>query len=189
MSDEGPATSAPNRGRFRKGQSGNPGGRPRKQPVAVSSAFDIVVGKTLMVTRNGVPREVSMEEALQHCMYQDAIAGKRMAQRQVLRWIEKREAWLARHPPTGSVKPIGMVVKHDAENADEAMLLLGIVKENTTRTKEVWKERRYLPEPWAVQIALDRGRGQGLLTQRKVDAITRCTRDPRSLRWPRRTGS
>jgi hypothetical protein len=33
-----------------------------------------------------------MEEALQHRIYQDALAGKGMAQRQVMKWIAKREA-------------------------------------------------------------------------------------------------
>ena len=72
-------------GRFRKGQSGNPKGRPRESREKKPSAFDIIIHRTLTVTQNGVPREVSAEEALQHRTYQDAIGGSRMAQREFLR--------------------------------------------------------------------------------------------------------
>ena len=61
--------------RFRKGQSGNPRGRPRKQPDPQSSAFDVVIDRTLTIVQDGVPREVTVDEALQHKTYQDAIAG------------------------------------------------------------------------------------------------------------------
>lgn len=47
--------------RFRKGQSGNPKGRPRKvrPEQASASAFDIVLDKTLTVMQNGVERELT----------------------------------------------------------------------------------------------------------------------------------
>jgi Family of unknown function (DUF5681) len=186
LSGSGADAGGATRGRFRKGQSGNPGGRPRKQPVASTSAFDIVVGKTLTVTRNGVPREVTMEEALQHRTYQDAIAGKRMAQRQVLKWIEKREAWLEKQRHKNRTPAFNTVHLHDADNADDAMLLLGIVVENPDRKGLDWKERQLLFEPWAVQMALDRRSGRTVLEQKDIETITRCTRRPDSLRWPRR---
>jgi hypothetical protein len=188
MSEAGAGSGASNRGRFRKGRSGNPGGRPRRQPATCASAFDIVVGKTLTVTRNGIPRDVTMEEALQHRTYQDAIAGKRMAQRQVLKWIEKREAWFAKHRPAAAVNPIRALRKYDAENADEAMLLLGLVTENPACKGPGMEGLQILLEPWAVQLALNRRRGHEPLEKKEVDEITRCTRDPRSLRWPRRSG-
>ena len=82
--------------RFRKGQSGNPKGRPKAQRSnATGSAFDIVIDRMLTVTQGGIPREVTVEEALQHRTYQDAIAGSRLAQREVLKMIEKRERYLA----------------------------------------------------------------------------------------------
>jgi len=49
--------------RFRKGVSGNPKGRPRGARKEASSAFDIVIDRTLTVTQNGEPREVTVEEA------------------------------------------------------------------------------------------------------------------------------
>lgn len=47
-------------------------GRPRKPKQQEASAFDIVLDKTLIVFQNGVMRELTVEEALQHRTYQDA---------------------------------------------------------------------------------------------------------------------
>ena len=63
------------------------GRRPEKP--STGSAFDIVIDKTLTVTQGGVPREVTVEEALQHRTYQDAVAGNRSARREVLKMIEQ----------------------------------------------------------------------------------------------------
>ena len=81
--------------RFRKGQSGNPKGRPKKVKPRAASAFDIVIDRTLTVTQDGIPREVTVEEALQHRTYQEAIAGSRSARREILKMIAKRELHLA----------------------------------------------------------------------------------------------
>ena len=80
MSDAG--GGGPASTRFRKGQSGNPRGRPRKQPVIQTSAFDVVIAPTLTIVQDGSPRDVTVDEALQHKTYQDAIAGNRAARRQ-----------------------------------------------------------------------------------------------------------
>jgi len=58
------------------------------------------VDKTLTVAHH--TREITMEEALQQRTYRDALAGKRMAAREVVKWIMKREAWLAEHEPKAS---------------------------------------------------------------------------------------
>ena len=86
--------------RFRAGQSGNPAGRPKKRRPHVS-AFDIIFDKTLTVTQGGVERELTVDEALQLQTYQAALKGSKMAIRQVLKMIEKREqALLKLNPPT-----------------------------------------------------------------------------------------
>jgi hypothetical protein len=75
-----------------------------------------------------------MEEALQQRTYRDAVAGKRMAMREVVKWITEREAWLAKHKPKGSRRKIRMIAPPDPDNADAALVLLGIAAPNPART-------------------------------------------------------
>lgn len=167
--------------RFRKGQSGNPKGRPRKAAIAANSAFDVIIDRTLTVTQGGKPREVTIEEALQHRTYQDAIAGNRAARRQVLKMIAKREEWLAQKAPKR--QPLEFLMeREDPENANEALLVLGIAERAAP-----WGENdpydRFLLCPWAVQAALSR-RGRRSLSENNIVEIKRCTRDADTLRWP-----
>jgi hypothetical protein len=176
-----------NPGWFRKGRSGNPGGRPTASRAPQASAFDAVVEKTLSVPHQNGTREITMEEALQQRTYRDAIAGKSMAQREVAKWIMKREAWLAKHAPKPSRRTIPLLSSPDPDNADAALLLLGIAAPNPARADIGADRAQLLLEPWAVQAALRRRRGGNRLTDSERDAIRRCTRDPKSLRWPRGT--
>jgi hypothetical protein len=166
--------------RFRKGESGNPRGRPKSRPASPPSAFDIIIDKLLTVTQNGTERELSVEEALQHKTYQDAIAGNRTAEKEVLKMIAKREKWLAAHrrkPP-----PIDITFEHeDPENANEALLVLGIA-EHEPLWKELGEERLALL-PWAVQAALSRA-GARRYSRQDIEAIERLTLDSKTLRWP-----
>ncbi len=179
-------TGASSKGRFKPGKSGNPKGRPRKALEPRTSAFDVVIDRTLTITRNGQPREVTMEEALQHRTYQDAIAGKRLAQREVLKWIRKREAWIAARNATKSSGKIEMLVSEDPMNALDALLILGIATADDDVAKYGPNDpcRRALLEPWAVQAALNRRRSATPLTEKERAEILRCTRDEASLRWP-----
>jgi Family of unknown function (DUF5681) len=187
VNDKSRSGATPNRGWFRKGRSGNPGGRPTASRGPKASAFDVVVEKTLTVTHHGGTRKITMEEALQQRTYRDAVAGQRMAQREVLKWIVKREAWLAKHAPRASPRKITHHVSPDPDNADAALLLLGIAALNPARADIGADRAQLLLEPWAVQAALRRRRGGHRLTDRERDEIRRCTRDPDSLRWPRGT--
>jgi hypothetical protein len=174
-----------NPGWFPKGRSGNPKGRPTSSRASNTSAFEVIMEKTLTVDDLGGTREITVEEALQRRTYRDALAGKRMAQREVVKWIMKREAWLAEHMP----KAPGLAINYsyDSDNADAALLLLGIAAHNPDRAG--WRKDRahLLLEPWALQAALRRRRGGHRLTDNERQEIRRCTRGPVSLRWPRGT--
>ena len=172
-------------GRFQKGQSGNPKGRPRKPATQRSSPFDVVVDRELTITRNGQPRTITMEEALQHRTYQDALAGKRMAEREVLKWIEKREDWCRRHAPDTSRDKVEFKMSPSPDNAKEALEVLGIVSRDERFDDTDAYAPRQLLEPWAVQAAFDRRRGVAPLTDTEVASIRRCTRNPDTLRWPK----
>jgi hypothetical protein len=187
MSGKSESSKTRNPGWFSKGSSPNPGGRPRASRAPQSSAFDIVMDKTLTVTRHGIAREITVEEALQQRTYQDALAGKSMAQRQVLKWIAKREAWLVKRAPKASWPKIKRHISPDPDNVDAALLLLGIAAPNPARAEFGKNRAQLLLEPWSVQAALRRRRGGQRLTDRERDNIRRCTRDPDCIRWPRGT--
>jgi hypothetical protein len=187
VSDKSRSRSAPNPGWFPKGRSGNLDGRPRASRAPKSSAFEVLIDKTLTVADPGGTREITVEEALPQRTFQGALAGKRMAQREVLKWIIKREAWLAKHAPKSSWPPIECYNSDDPDNADAALQLLGIAAPNPARADIGADRAQLLLEPWAVQAALRRKRGGQRLTDRERDEIRRCARDPDSLRWPRGT--
>lgn len=161
-------------GRFTKGQSGNPKGRPRKiRADPAASAFDVIIDKTLTITRDGKVREVTLEEALQHKTYQEAIGGSRMARRQILRMIAKREQAIAARTPNRGSKITVLREIEDPDNADDALLLLGIAADNPRQGDP---QRRLLLEPWAVQAALVRWRNLEL-KETDVTDIRRSTRN------------
>jgi hypothetical protein len=176
--------SPPAETRFRKGQSGNPNGRPRKKPPQPASSFDVLIDKTLTIVQDGLPAEVSVEEALHHKTYHNALAGDRAAQREVLRWIAIRDEALA--PLQKKHQEIS--IKRDPadpRNADDALLHLGIATLNPDRRGIPEGKRALLLEPWAVEAALRRRRG-GPLTDQDIRSVRFHTRDPDSVRWPRR---
>ncbi|MEW9920976.1 DUF5681 domain-containing protein [Marimonas sp. MJW-29] len=177
----------PKHTQFKKGQSGNPKGRPKKSTEERDrSAFDILVDKTLTITKNGMTQEVSVEEALEHKTYQAAIAGNRAARREVLRMISKREQALAKRAKPRA-RPIELKGEMDPDNANEALLLLGIAVKDPQDFGPNDTYDRLKLEPWAVQAALSRRRGGAKLTAKEVSEIKRCTREPEHLKWPRGT--
>jgi Family of unknown function (DUF5681) len=176
-----------NPGWFSKGRSGNPGGRPTASAAPRSSAFEVLVEKTLTITDRTGTREITMEEALQQQTYQRALAGDRMAVREVLKWIMKRDAWLAKNGPKEALPAITREISPDPDNADAALLLLEIAAPNPARAEFGYHRAQLLLRPWAVQAALRRKRGGQRLTDEERDWIRRCTRDPDSLHWPRGT--
>lgn len=185
MSEKVGPRHPPKKGRFSKGQSGNPKGRPKSVTPPTMSVFDVVTDKSLTVMRDGVPRQITMEEALQHRTYQDAVNGNRVAQREVLKWIAKRDKYYASNSKPKPQKPSSCHTSPDPENADAALLLLGIATLDQSREDYGADRAQMLLEPWAVQAALSRRRGGRKLTDKDVAEIRRCTRDPDSLRWPK----
>ena len=172
---------APNAGRFPKGTTGNKKGRPKSRRPPSISAFDIVLDRTLTVTEGRKPREVTLEEGLQQRTYQAAINGNRAAQREVLKMVIKREKWLAAKRPSPG---LNLLMEFEVpDNADEALLLLGIAELDTRSYPPEDKYQRLRLQPWAVQAALSRP-GRRQLSAEDVSEIKRCTRDAETLRWP-----
>jgi hypothetical protein len=174
----------PHAGRFPKGRSGNPKGRPRGSGKHAErySAFEVLLDKTLTVTIAGKAREISMEEALTQRTFKDALAGKGMSVREIVKWIIKRETWFRKHLSRDPSPPkITRLISPDPDNADAALVLLGIAAPNPARAGFSSERAQLILEPWAVQLALRRTSGGASLTDRDRDDVQRCTRDAHTL--------
>ena len=169
-------------GRFAKGQSGNPNGRPRKRRPNVS-AFDIIIDKRLSVTQNGEEREMTVDEALQLQTYQAALGGSRLAVRSVLKMIEKRELALRKLAPPLRSRPAKFQISYDSSSANDAMLLLGILCKNPE-----WPRgdgpRPLVVETWAAQAALSRP-GRRKIEGRDRESLHLFIRDFQKVRQSR----
>lgn len=169
--------------RFRTGQSGNPAGRPKKRRPHVS-AFDIIFDKTLTVTQSGVERELTVDEALQLQTYQAALSGSKMAIRQVLKMIEKREVAVAALSAPAQKGP-RMEIVNDSDNAKEALRILGIVEYGPAPEGGGPATRPLRMNTWATQAAISRP-SRRKFTEKDIDEIKRLTLCSEKLRWPRR---
>ena len=184
MSKVGPGRP-PKSTRFRKGVSGNPSGRPRKErPADSTSAFAVVIDKKLPVTQDGKSREVTVEEALWHKTYQNAIAGNGSAQREVLKMIAKREAYLNARKAEKPAPRNDVKFEYPPADANETLLVLGIATRHPACEDLGADREQLLLEPWAVQAALGQRHGGSKLTEREIEEIQRCTRDAATLCWP-----
>lgn len=171
--------------RFQKGQSGNPGGRPKARRPNVS-AFEILFDHTLTVVQNGVERELTVDEALQLQTYQAALKGSKMAIRTILKMIEKREIALAKLAPPPSNTP-KMMIEYDSDSANRAMELLGIAAYGEAPHGGGPSTRPFKLATWATQAAISRP-GRRQLDDKAVEDIRRSTLDPEKLKWRRGRG-
>jgi hypothetical protein len=110
-----------------------------------------------------------------------------MAMREVVKWIMKRELWLQKQAFSTSQPAPTRRISPDPDNADAALLLLGIASPNAAREEIATDRAQLLLKFWAALAALRRRRGGQRLTDRERDHIRRCTRDSDFLRWPRGT--
>ena len=188
MTDKPTRGNPPVSGRFHKGQSGNLKGRPKsKAETPTSSAIEVILDKTLTVMQRGVPREITMEEALQQQTLQQALDGNRSAKREVLKWIIKRDKHLAAENQRKAPQAATVRYSHCPDNANAALLLLEAAAPNPKYEDNDNTIEHLLLEPWAVQAALRRRRGAKKLSETDISEIRSNTGDPDSLRWPKGT--
>jgi len=74
----------PKHTRFKKGQSGNPGGRPPKRATLKDKVID-ELGERVRVTENGRSRSFSMQDLIAKRMVTDAAKGNARARADVLK--------------------------------------------------------------------------------------------------------
>lgn len=164
----------PSASRFRKGQSGNPRGRPKNRSREIP--YDAVLGQMVTIREEGRERRVTAAEAFLLQLTQKGLAGDSAAARSSLEAIEAARA--ARHDDGPEISTI--TYKSVSSGADAILDTLDLARlKYPTDEKRV----RWDISPWIVEAALARlGKWQlSLAEQRKVFANTRT---PDKVRWP-----
>lgn len=164
----------PSASRFRKGQSGNPRGRPKNRSREIP--YDAVLGQMVTIREEGRERRVTAAEAFLLQLTQKGLAGDSAAARSSLEAIEAARA--ARHDEGPEISTI--ICKAVSNGADAILDKLDLARlKYPTDEKRV----RWGINPWIVELALARlgERKLSLADQREVFANTRT---PDKVRWP-----
>ena len=160
--------------RFRKGQSGNPRGRPKNRHREIP--YDAVLGQMVTIRVDGRERRVTAAEAFLLQLTQKGLAGDSAAARASLEAIEAARA--ARGDKAPRLKDI---VIASVENGANAILDdLG-----ATKLKYPSDEHRVRRElnPWIVEAALER-LGERTLSDEEQREVWNAARMPLKVKWP-----
>jgi hypothetical protein len=98
--------------------------------------------------------------------------------------IEKREVALAKLNPAPH-QPVRFEHEYDSDNANDAMLLLGICEFGEAPHGGGPATRPFRLQTWATQAAISRP-GRRRFTDKDIDDIKRVTLNPDRLKWSRR---
>ncbi len=177
----------PTEHQFKKGQSGNAKGRPKKPKSAVpETAISKIAATIIQVHKNGKVHDLTAEELLSRSIFNAALSGDKTAQRTVLSWIIKRAAYQekrrSKHQDLGVKIHIEAV---DPRNADAALKLLNIISVNEAVSDPDSGFVQYSLEPDAVQDALRRRRGGKKLSGAAVAWFVAYTKDGAAVKLPR----
>lgn len=161
--------------RFRKGQSGNPKGRPigrhRTPPK------DEVMGQLVTIRDGNGAQEVTAEEAFLHKVQELALKGNSSA---VRAYEELKGTLDARiQEDDSSVKRIAIhFIRPGSVNTALEILNMG-------RFRDRYREGRakMMLEPWLVEAALER-LGDKRLTREEQETVWAATRSPGKVNWP-----
>ena len=160
--------------RFAKGQSGNPGGRPRGRWR--EAPYEAVLGQMVTIREGGIERQVAADEVflLQHS--KRALEGDGAATRTTLAVIEHaKERFSALH---GIIRTITRVIV-DAGSVTYALMPLRMAK----KLDPCRETARMALEPWIVEAAL--ARLDKVLSAAEQRTIVKATRSPHKVKWPK----
>jgi hypothetical protein len=167
----------PTSSRFRKGQSGNPKGRPRGS-TARSAPYQKVLGQTVSVREDGVIRRMSAAEAFLLHITRRGLEGDGAAARAAMTAIE--DARTRRGPWDDDDRPTVVVMKFVGSGSVNS----GLTHLRAAAVLDPYRETARLAlEPWLVEAALDR-LGDRRLTHSEQETIWRSARTPRKVKWP-----
>lgn len=160
--------------RFKKGQSGNPKGRPRNRRRDIP--YDTLLGQMVTVREDGRDRRVTAAEAFILQLTKKGLDGDSASARASLSAIENARA--ARHACGEDVQQIRIHFRTFGLCCVVEDLGLGVLVNRTN------KERvRMMLKPWIVEAALAR-LGNRRLSPQEQRLVMASTRAPEKVRWP-----
>lgn len=159
--------------RFRKGQSGNPKGRPRNRSRTIP--HDALLGQMVTVREDGRERRVTAAEAFILQLTQKGLAGDSAAARASLEAIE-----IARTKRPEQPQAVRIIFSMISLGIETILEPLGIA----TRKHPAIRDRvRWELAPWIVEAALAR-LGPRQMTQEEQAEVFKNTRTPQKVAWP-----
>lgn len=164
----------PKADQFRKGQSGNPRGRPKSRHREIP--YDAVLGQMVTIREDGRERRVTAAEAFLLQLTQKGLAGDSVAARASLEAIEAARAARGDH-----VEPLSVIILSAISSGADAILEpLGIAKLRYPGDKH---RVRWDINPWVVEAALAR-LGSRRLSESEQREVWNATRTPHKVKWP-----
>jgi Family of unknown function (DUF5681) len=164
----------PPHSRFRKGQSGNPRGRPKGSHR--NAPFEAILGQTVTVREEGNERRTSASEAFLLQLAKRGLEGDSFAARMAVQAMaDARQSNL-----TGQMEQVTIVhwiVAPGSVNSALEPLRMAKMLFPTT------KHARVLLEPWLVESALERLEGRQL-NEDEQRIVLNATRTPQKVKWP-----
>lgn len=160
--------------RFKKGQSGNPRGRPKSKYRDIP--HDAVLGQMVTIREDGRQRRVTAAEAFLLQLTQRGLVGDGAAARPLLDTIEAARAKRGE----GHNGPTKIVFNVIGSGPDAVAEPLGIARRKYP-TDEA--RMRWQLNPWIVEAALKR-MGDRRLTIEEQREVFANTRTPDKVNWP-----
>ena len=164
----------PRASQFRKGQSGNPKGRPKSKRNS-KIPYDQVLGQMVTVREDGRQRRITAAEAFLLQLTQKGLAGDSAAAHSSLTAIESARANTEQTQGVGITKIVIVPMQTEC-----VLRSLGIA---TKKYPQDEKRVRWEINPWAVEAALSR-LGDQQLNEAEQREVWNCTRTPHKVAWP-----
>lgn len=158
---------------FRKGQSGNPNGRPKGRRNG--PPFDAVLSQMVTIRENGKDRRVTAAEAFLLQLAKEGLEGDARAASQTLEMIER-----AKNARGDGIVPQVINVRFGlAANSIDSLESLRIVR----KLDRYRPTARVMLETWVIEAALAR-LGDRKLTEKEQHIVVSAARQPDKVAWP-----